>query len=78
VTAPISFSARFTLTLEAGASLLLEIFSAYFGTIRRRTYYKTAAKTAIVWASSKKEVLQRLAAHAEKHPILEKKRRLKF
>jgi hypothetical protein len=77
----IEASLRFT--VEKGASLLIEVFCSYFQddfTHKSKLKSFTPVGSAVhVYWSSNKEILQRLAMHVQKYPILGPQgRRLKF
>ena len=59
------------LVCRKGASLLIDVFCAYFGEVSKSS--TPAGKAAIVFSSGNKRILEKLAAHAEKYPILGKK-----
>lgn len=71
-----SFSCYFSLSVDKGASLLLEVFCSYFqDDFERKSKLKSfqpTGKAAIVYSTQNKGVLQKLASHAEKYPMLGK------
>jgi uncharacterized protein (DUF1919 family) len=73
----LSFSCSLGLCVEKGALLLLEVFCYYFQeNFERKSKLKSfhpRGKAAHVYSTSNKAILQKLAEHAEKYPLVGKR-----